>query len=172
MTRGAAPELVRVREATPQARAGVAAVMRECEDYYRRVQGHPADEKEVDGFFRFEVPGVPPEDGHAYLVYANGAPVGIASLLLGWKRPGQSMVGLLEIAAPHRGQGLGRATYEALEAIARASPHGTSMRIGIVQTNADAFPFWRRLGFRENGEVKRLDDYVADIVILEKDLGG
>jgi GNAT superfamily N-acetyltransferase len=171
VTAGTPPELERVRQATPQALAEVAAIMRDCEDYYVRVQGHPADDAEAAGFFRFEVPGIPPEDCHAYVVRSGGAAVGLASLLLGWKRPGQSMVGLLEIGPRHRGQGLGRATYEALEAIARASPHGDSMRIGIVATNTEAFPFWRRLGFRENGEVKRLDEYLGDIVILEKDLG-
>jgi GNAT superfamily N-acetyltransferase len=167
----ASPELVRVCQATPQARADVAAVMRACEDYYRSVQGHPADEKEVADFFRFEVPGIPAEDARAYVVYSSGHAVGLASLVLGWKRAGQSMVGLLAISGPHRGHGLGRATYEALEAIARASAHGTSMRIGIVETNAGAFPFWRVLGFRENGERKSLDEFAADVVILEKDLG-
>jgi GNAT superfamily N-acetyltransferase len=165
-------ELVRMREAAPQAVADVAAVMRDCEDYYLRVQGRPADEAEVANFFRFEVPGIPPEDGHAYVVRSGGVPVGLASLVLGWKRPGQSMVGLLAIAERHRGRGLGRAAYDSLEAIARGSRHGASMRIGIVATNTEAFPFWRRLGFRENGEVKRLDAYIADIVILEKDLDG
>ena len=166
------PELVRVYQATPQALADVAAVMRECEDYYRSVQGHPADAKEAADFFRFAVPGIPAEDVHAYAVYSGGRAVGLASLVLGWKRAGQSMVGLLVISGRDRGQGLGRATYEALEATARASAHGTSMRIGIVETNADAFPFWRALGFRENGERKSLEEFVAEVVILEKDLGG
>jgi ribosomal protein S18 acetylase RimI-like enzyme len=163
-------ELVPMREATPEARADVARVMRECEAYYRAVQGRPADDHEVDDFFRFEVPGVPPENARAFGVRVDGAVVGLASLLLGWKRPGQSMIGFLAISDRHRGHGYARAAYDALEAVARASPHGQSLRIGIVETNAQAFGFWHHLGFVETGERRQLDDFVADVILLEKAL--
>ena len=161
-----------MREATPAALHDVASVMADCEAYYQTVQGRPADYRDVRAFFQFAVPGLPPEDVRAYAILAGSRIVGLASLALGWKRPGQSMIGLLAIAEPHRNRGYARAACDGLEALARASPHGTSLRIGIVESNADAFAFWHHLGFRETGERRKLDEYVAEVVLLEKALGG
>ncbi len=161
-----------MREATPDALRAVATVMGECEAYYRAVHGRPACRSDIDAFFQFNVPGLPEEDVRAYTILADGSTVGIAGLALGWKRPGQSMLGLLAISERHRGRGYARAAYDRLEAIARASPHGTSLRIGVVETNEGAFSFWRHLGFRETGERKRLEEYVADVILLEKAIGG
>ena len=135
---------------TDEAFAGVERVMRECGDYYQLVQGHAADRAEAEAFFHFDVPGVPPGNARAYGIFAGGQIIGLASLLLGWKRPGQSMIGFLAIAASH----------------------GTSLRIGIVETNDPAFAFWHRLGFVETGERRALDEYVADVILLEKSLDG
>lgn len=82
------------------------------------------------------------------------------------------MIGLLAIAGDRRGRGYARSACEAIEAMVRASPHGRSLRIGIVETNRGAFDFWRHLGFRETGERKRPDEFIADVVLLEKPLGG
>lgn len=165
-------ELVQFREATPEREAEVARVMAECPDYYQAVQGRLAGPEEVRGFFHAEVPGIPPEDVRSYGIYSQGRLVGLASMVLGWKRPGQSMIGFLAVPERERGHGYARAACCALEAIARASPHGTSMRIGIVETNANAFGFWRHLGFVETGERKALEEFTADVILLEKPLHG
>ena len=165
-------ERFELREATPAAREDVAAVMRECGDYYRLVQGRPAQAEDVDKFFSRDVPGIDPGNVRAYGIYSGPDIVGLAGLVLGWKRPGQSMIGLLLVSERHRKRGFARAACDALEAIARASGHGQSLRIGIVGTNAAAFGFWRRLGFRENGERYVLEEFLGDVVILEKDLDG
>lgn len=114
---------------------------------------------------------MPPEDVRAYGIYAQSRIVGLASIALGWKRPGQAMIGLLLVSERQRGRGYGRVAYDALEAIARASPHGRSLRIGIVEANVVAFGFWRHLGFREIGERHKLEEFTTDVVILEKALG-
>ena len=168
----AAVELVLFREPTPARRMEVARVMSECEDYYRSVQGRLAGPGEVESFFHAEVPGIPPEDVRSYGIHADGELVGLASMVLGWKRPGQSMIGLLAVSDRHRGKGYARTACVALEAIARASPHGTSMRIGIVETNVPAFAFWHHFGFVETGERKALEEFVADVILLEKALHG
>ena len=167
-----AVELVEFREATPAREAEVARVMAECPDYYQAVQGRPAGPEEVRDFFHAEVPGIAPRDVRSYGIYCQGRMVGLASMVLGWKRPGQSMIGFLAVSERERGHGHARAACEALEAIARSSPHGTSMRIGIVETNANAFGFWHHLGFVETGERKTLEEFTADVILLEKALDG
>jgi len=167
---GQGAELVEIPGPTPQWRADVARVMGQCADYYRAVHGKPSTEQDVDDFFHDGAPGLPPGSERRYAIRAGGAIVGLAHLALGWKRPGQSLIGLLLVAAESRGRGYARAAGEALEAVARATPHGTSLRIGIVETNAGAFGFWRRLGFTEIGERHRVEGFAGEVVILEKSL--
>lgn len=164
--------LERVHERTPALEAEVMRVMQDCGDYYGLVHGRAAGADDLDEFFSADVPGIAPGDIRAYTIRDSDAVVGCAGLVLGWKRAGQSMIGLLLVGGPHRRQGTGREAATALEDVARASPHGRSMRIGIVETNVPAFGFWRALGYRETGELRSLDGVAAPIVILEKDLHG
>ena len=155
---------------TPEAVALVRRLVAGCDDYYRLVHGRAPGEEDVDDVFGAAVPGVGPGDIHSWIVEVEGEPAGYAGLLSGWKRPGQSMIGMLALDARHRRRGAGRAAVAALEDFARATPHGRSMRIGIVETNAAAFAFWRALGYRETGERRALEGFVAPIVLLEKAL--
>ena len=157
-------------ERTPANERLVERLLAGCEDYYRLAYGRAPRASDVDEVFGTEVPGIAREDVHAWIVSANGAPAGFAGLVCGWKRPGQSMIGILALDARLRRQGTGRAAVAALEAFARGTPHGHSMRIGIVATNTPAFGFWHALGYRETGERRTLEDLAAPVVILEKDL--
>ena len=165
-----AVRLERLTARTPAAEATVARRVEACRDYYQLVSGRPPNAADVDDIFAAEVPGIAREDIHAYLVVDGGVAVGYAGLLLGWKRPGQSMIGLLAVDPAHRGRGTGRAAVAALERVARASPHGQSLRIGVVEANAAGLRFWHALGFRETGERRDLEGYTAPIVLLEKAL--
>jgi ribosomal protein S18 acetylase RimI-like enzyme len=164
--------LIRFSGATAELKDSVANVLARCGDYYEAVHGRPANAEDVEGVFHAEVPGIPPEDIRSYGIYAGDELVGLGSIILGWKRPGQSMIGFLAVADQYRGKGYARAAAEALEAVARASAHGTSMRIGIIETNAPAFGFWRHLGFVETGERKTLEEFKGDVILLEKALDG
>ena len=159
-------------ERTPAEERLVERLVAGCEDYYRLAYGRAPRASDVDEVFGAEIPGVAREDTHAWIVAANGEPAGFAGLVSGWKRPGQSMIGILALDARLRRQGTGRAAVAALEAFARGTPHGRSMRIGIVETNTPAFAFWHAVGYRENGERRSLDALAAPVVILEKDLHG
>lgn len=168
----AAPvELVELREASPVLLGDVERVMRESPFYYRTCQGRTATNEDVRHFFAKVVPGLEPGNERSYGIYAGYEIVGLAHLALGWKRPGQSMVGLLLVSERHQNRGHARSAYAQLEAIARASSHGTSMRIGVCEANAPAFGFWRHLGFREIGERHVVAELTSDVLILEKDLG-
>lgn len=138
--------LERLRERTPAVDASVAAVMAQCGDYCETVYGRRSNESDLQDFFHVAIPGIAPEDVHCYALRAGDEVIGIAGMLFGWKRPGQSMIGLL------------------------ASPHGDSMRIGIVETNTRAFAFWHALGYRETGERRAMQEFRGDVVLLEKAL--
>ena len=57
-----------------------------------------------------------------------------------------------------------------IEQMIAAWPGMRSVRIGVVETNHQAFPFWHKMGFAENGERYQRDGFIADIIILEKQL--
>jgi ribosomal protein S18 acetylase RimI-like enzyme len=162
--------LERLLERTKEIDAEVGRVMDRCGDYYHAVHGRPANGTDLHEFFHVEVPGIAPEDVHCYLLKVNGEVVGIAGMILGWKRPGQSMIGLLAVADRFRSKGYGRDAVAELERVARATPHGESLRIGIVETNVPAFGFWHSLGFRETGERRSIEGFRGDVVLLEKSL--
>lgn len=96
--------------------------------------------------------------------------VGVTMVLRGWRYPEQAMIGLLLLAEPWQGRGLGRRVYRRLEQDALRWPGIAVMRIGIVASNAPAFPFWYQQGFVETGERKRDLSFLADTVMLEKRL--
>ena len=164
--------LERLVARTPPVEATVAGLVAACGDYYRLVHGRGPDASDVDDVFAAGVAGIPREDVHAYLFRERPDAVGYAGLVLGWKRPGQSMIGMLALDPARRGKGTGRAAAHALEAVARASPHGDSMRIGVVETNTPALAFWHAPGYRETGERPVRPEFTAPIVILEKSLDG
>jgi GNAT superfamily N-acetyltransferase len=162
--------LVEFRESSPTVLREVVEVMGESPFYYRTCYGRTANGDDAAHFFTKVVPGLAPGDERSFGIYAGYSLVGIAHLALGWKRPGQSMVGLLLVSERQQGRGHARSAYAQLEAIVRASPHGISMRIGVCEANAPAFGFWRHVGFRENGERFKVDDLTSDVLILEKEL--
>ena len=163
-------ELVEFREASPALLREVEQVMRESPFYYRTCNGRTANAGDAQRFFTKVVPGLEPCNERSYGIYTGYRLVGLAHLAIGWKRPGQSMVGLLLVSERCQNRGHGGAAYAQLEGIVRASPHGASMRIGVCEANVPAFGFWRRLGFGENGERYTVEDLTSDVVILEKDL--
>ena len=95
--------------------------------------------------------------------------IGVAGLLRGWNAPHKTHIGLLLIRPSGRGQHAGAAVVKQLEAFVRTLPGMTVMRLAVVASNVDAFPFWRKMGFVETGEVKpKSPPYVADVVVMEK----
>ena len=43
------------------------------------------------------------------------------------------------------------------------------LRIGVVASNERALAFWRRLGYRETGEIKTAGpEFVREVIVLEK----
>jgi GNAT superfamily N-acetyltransferase len=109
-------------------------------------------------------------DQHIYGIHHDDELIGVAMVLRGWRYPEQAMVGLLLLAEAWQGRGLGRAVYTLLEHQIATWPGMEAVRIGVIASNAPAFPFWRRMGFAETGERKRDISFLAETVILEKRL--
>ncbi|KWX20877.1 hypothetical protein AFM11_27655 [Mycolicibacterium wolinskyi] len=62
-------------------------------------------------------------------------------------QPGEVFLGLIEIAPPYQGRGIGAELIETLldDAFAR----GKQVRLNVLRVNSRAYRLYRRLGFRE-----------------------
>jgi len=73
------------------------------------------------------------------------------------------------VSTPQR-RGLGRGFSVLLEQVIGAWPEIECLRIGIVASNEGALAFWRKLGYRETGEIKSHPEFVREVIVLEKPL--
>lgn len=105
-----------------------------------------------------------------YGFYAGEAMIGCADLIRGYPTREKAVIGLLLLAEPWQRQGLGRAFALLIEQRIAAWSEVTTLRLGVVKTNAGALAFWGKLGYRETGEVKSTSEFVADVIVLEKPL--
>ena len=88
--------------------------------------------------------------------------VAFADVILGWPAESVAHVGLLESVAhvgllmthgARQGGGLGRVMHDAVIDLVGRTPNIQSLRLSIVDTNADlAEPFWAKLGYEPTGE--------------------
>lgn len=140
----------------PLSRADADAVQHLLEaspGYVRRTTG--ADAGPGDGASVLEAlpPGVAPEAKTVLGLEADGELLGICDLIAHWPEPGTAHIGLLLVREDRAGQGLGRRLHEGVLAHVARDASLTTLRAGIVGTNAEhAAPFWERLGYRPTGE--------------------
>ena len=112
------------------------------------------------------------DDKFVFGVYRGATMVGCADLIRDYPDRGTALLGLLLIAEPYQGQGIGRVAYQQLEAFIRSWNTCSRVRIGVVRTNERVLPFWSKLGFVPSGETKpyRYDHVVSETIILTKSL--
>ncbi|WP_188565068.1 GNAT family N-acetyltransferase [Undibacterium terreum] len=138
--------------------------------YSLLVEGRLPVAEEVPDLLSDLPPNYSYDDKYFFGIYQGERMIGCADLLKGWKTPQQSMLGLLLFAEDVRGQGYGRQVYLKLEQIVASWPGMNSIRIGVISTNLGGLAFWRKMGFAENGERYKFEQYLGDTVILEKAL--
>ena len=165
-------KLIPMHKPAPSQLAELQRVCDGAPGYFMTCEGKLAEPDQAASWFdgHYLPPGYSEDDHFAFGIAVNGVIAGAATILRGWKRPDQSIVGLLLLAEKYQGQGIGATAYGLLEDVIRGWPGMRSVRIGVNELNAPAFPFWHKMGFRENGERHRLDKFVGDIIILEKPL--
>ena len=154
---------------TPANRVAVNAVFVACADYSQLVEGRAPHDGDAVEFFTAVPPSFLIDDLLLFGIERDAQMIGIAGLLRGWNAPHKTHIGLLLITPEERGQHAGAAAVVQLEDVVRALPNMTTLRLAVVASNVNAFPFWRKMGFVETGEVKpKSAPYVADIVVMEK----
>lgn len=98
-------------------------------------------------------PGVPDAQKVDLGLWDGQELVAFADVIVGWPAESVAHIGLLMTDGARQGEGLGRVMHDAVIDLAALSPDIRSLRLLIVDTNADlAVPFWTKLGYEPTGE--------------------
>jgi ribosomal protein S18 acetylase RimI-like enzyme len=146
-------------------------VLEAAPEYYLTVTGLPPGNAEAQSMFTALPPGKAYADKFVWGLYTGAAMIGCADVIRGYPAREAAVIGLLLVAQAWQRRGLGRAFAVLLEEVMGAWPEFERLRLGIAATNTAAAAFWRRLGYRETGEVKPAPPgFLAAVHVMEKSL--
>ncbi len=108
-------------------------------------------------------------DKFVWGLYSDQAMIGCADVIRGYPSPERAVIGLLLLAEAWQRRGFGRAFAALVERRIASWPEIERLRIGVVASNAGALTFWRKLGYRETGEVRPPHSgFLREVIVLEK----
>ena len=147
-------------------------VLENAPTYAELITGAPPGFADAHSTFTVLPDGKTYDDKYVFGIYMGPRMVGCVDLIKGYPEPNTALLGLLLVAEPFQGQGIGSAAYRAIEDVIRAWGTCTKIRLGVVGTYAGVLPFWKRHGFTQTGETKPYcyGPIVSEIIILTKSL--
>ncbi len=155
----------------PAEMAALQCVLEAAPAYFECITGGPPGGAEAQSTFTALPPGKDYGDKFVWGLYAGDAMIGCADVIRGYPARDSAVVGLLLLAQDWQRRGLGCAFAALVEEKIASWPEIERFRIGVVPANAGALVFWRKLGYRETGEVKPAAPgagFVAEVIVLEK----
>ncbi len=151
--------------------AALQRVFESAPRYFDVVTGLPPGSAEAQSTFTALPPGKAYDDKRVWGLYYGHQMIGCADVIRGYPVREKALIGLLLLAEPWQRRGFGRAFALLIEKVIAAWSEIETLRLGVVETNAVALAFWKKMGYAETGEVKRTDaSHVADTIVLEKPL--
>jgi len=167
---GAEALTLRLLIGQPAEMAALQCVLEAAPEYFIRVTGAPPGRAEAQSTFTALPPNKTYEDKFVWGLYAGEAMIGCADVIRGYPVREKAVIGLLLLAQPWQRRGLGRAFAQLIEQAIGVWPEIERLRIGVVAVNEGALAFWRKLGYRETGEIKANPEFAGEVVVLEKPL--
>ena len=160
---------LRLLTGEPSEMAALQGVLEAASDYFATITGRPPGSAEAQNTFTALPPGKDYDAKYVWGLYKADTMIGCADVIRGHPIRDKAVIGLLLLAKPWQGRGLGRAFALLVEELIRGWPEISSLRIGVVASNDRALAFWEKIGYRRTGETRSGGrDFVADIVVLEK----
>jgi ribosomal protein S18 acetylase RimI-like enzyme len=160
---------LRLLTGRPVEMAALQCVLEAAPAYYQAVTGAPPRGALAQSTFTALPPEKTYDDKFVWGLYAGDAMIGCADVIRGYPAPAKAVIGLLLLAEPWQGRGLGRAFAALVEQAIAAWPEISTLRLGVATSNPRALAFWRKQGYVDTGEVKRASaELMVDVVVLEK----
>ena len=159
-----------IRSLDPQGDlAAVAELYGAAGDYWALANRRAHGAAEVAAFFTDGPPGCEPAQSYRLGIFEGADLVGVAELSFGFPMPGDAYLGLMVLAASHRGGGLGKVLLKHVEGLARQRG-AARIYLGVLVENPRGLAFWQGQGFVDTG-VSRRDDETGHLMLrLGKDL--
>lgn len=149
----AVDEPAELRRLRPEDAPALQALFEATPDYTCRISGHaplPGDAAEILSALP---PGLAREQKYDVGLFRGSALAAMADVIRNFPEEHHAHIGLLLVRQDHQGEGLGRAMHDAVTNLVSGWPEVTTLRLGIVETNAaSAVGFWKALGYEPTGE--------------------
>ncbi|SFC93539.1 hypothetical protein SAMN04487968_11514 [Nocardioides terrae] len=124
--------------------------------YTMRVTGEAPQPNAAADLLVGRPPGLPPDQKVVLGAFGEDGLVAVIDVLRGWPNPVSVHIGLLQVRASGKRQGVGRRAHDLLLARVADWTEVTTLRAAIVGSNAaEAEPFWAALGYQPTGEPTR-----------------
>lgn len=152
--------------------ADLQRVLEEAPDYARRLTGYPASATEAQSTYTHLPTGWTYDDKFVYGIYLDHKMIGCVDLIRGYPDATTAMLGLLLLSEKHQGRGWGSRSYLLIEEVVRRWGTCHKVRIGVIMTNDIVLPFWKSVGFVDEGLRRpyRSGTVESEYAILEKPL--
>ena len=148
-------------------------VMESAPAYTLRITGARAQAKEAESTLSALPPEKTIEDKFVFGIYsAQNKLIGCIDLIRGYPNEHTAFLGLLMLSEKVQAQGIGGYAYTLAEKEVKLWGTCRIVRLAGVRANDLVLPFWKKLGFRETGELKpyQCNLVVSESILLEKEL--
>ncbi|HTS21936.1 MAG TPA: GNAT family N-acetyltransferase [Casimicrobiaceae bacterium] len=160
---------LRLLTGAPAEMAALQCVLEAAPAYFQTVSGTLPGSAEAQSTFTSLPPGKTYADKFVWGLYSGDAMIGCADVIRGYPVPESAVIGLLLLAQDRQRRGLGRAFAALVESRIASWPEILRFRLGVVASNGGALVFWRKLGYRETGEIRPTHSgFLREVIVLEK----
>lgn len=149
-------DIQRVLEATP--------------DYSIKSSGRLPASTDAATLFEVHPPGTGVDAKFVYGIQLDDATIGCIDVIRGYPNGETAMLGLLLLSEKYQRAHLGSEAYLLLEKELLRWPEINTVRIGIIATNEQVIPFWKKMGFIDTGIRRPYEcgEYKTQSYIYEK----
>lgn len=144
-----------------------------CSDYYLLHEGWPTPKDAAEHELSVVPDGKSSADLHVIgMTAAAGDLVAVAQLLRNYPGDGDWWIGMLLVAPPLRGRGVGSELLEHVTQFVRAEG-GRSLQLVVSSRNPRAIKFWEGVGFVETDQIRRVSErtgLVDSLRVLSREL--
>lgn len=151
--------------------AEVQRVLAESPNYYINTSGgfpSPEDGKELLAAI---APGKEIQDKFVFGIYLNDYMIGCIDLCRRFPNESTIMLGLLLLSENHQRKGLGTEAHKKLEEVIKGWGDFEKIRIGVLVSNIEVLPFWKKMGYKEKGRKPyKHGDIETELITLDKSI--
>ncbi|MBN1695362.1 GNAT family N-acetyltransferase [candidate division WOR-3 bacterium] len=149
----------------------VQRVLEESPNYFINVSGDFPSSEDGKELFSAIAPGKEFQDKFVFGIYLNNYMIGCIDLCRGFPNASTVTLGLLLLSENHQRKGLGARAYKKLEETVKGWKNIKKIRIGVLVSNIEVLPFWKKMGYSEKGRKPyKHGDTETEVITLDKSI--